>query len=108
MKTSEIASMTGYNKKADGSYDELQDELGAIIAAGSSLKSLATKLQKAVLEYDNRLAGQPEAKISILGKGQDTATQFTPTAAFRTALNNAYTAVNDAFTAYSALDLPTA
>lgn len=108
MLTKDIAEMTAYNQKADGSYDELQDELTAFVSAGTSLKSLATKLQKAIFEYDNRIAGQAQAKVSILGKGQETATQFTPSAAFRTALNDAYTAVNNAFTAYGAIDLPTA
>lgn len=108
MLTKDIAEMTAYNQKADGSYDELQDELTAFVSAGTSLKSLATKLQKAIFEYDNRIAGQAQAKVSILGKGQETATQFTPGSAFRTALNDAYTAVNNAFTAYGAIDLPTA
>lgn len=104
----DIAEITAYNQTPSGDYDELQDEMTAFVGGYTSLKSLDTKLQKAILEYDNRIAGQPEAKVSILGKGQDTKTQFTPNAAFRTALNDARTAVQNAFTAYGVINLPTA
>jgi hypothetical protein len=104
----DIAEMTAYNQTALGDYDELQDEMQTFVGTFSSLKSLKAKLGKSIVEYDARIDGQPEARISILGKGQDTKTQFAPTAAFRTALLALQTAIGDAETAAGLIDFPMA
>jgi hypothetical protein len=104
----DVAEMTAYNQTADGDYDELQDELQSFVGVGTSLKSLKAKVGKAIVEYDARIAGQAEAKISILGKGQDTKTQFSPTTAFRDALVAVQNAITSADSTVGLIDLPTA
>jgi hypothetical protein len=104
----DIAEMTAYNQNAAGDYDELEDEMQSFVGAISSLKSLKAKIGKAIVEFDARINNQPEARVSILGKGQDTKTQFAPTVAFRNALLAVQTAIADAETAVGVVDFPTA
>jgi hypothetical protein len=108
MLLSNIASMEAFNQLPDGKYDNLQDELQAFAGAIATAKNLKTKLSKNLTEFNTRIDGQAEARVSILAKGAETDVQFAPTVAFKLALESIVTAVNTFETSLGAIDLPTA
>lgn len=108
MLISEIAEMEAFNQLTSGNYDNLQDELQAFIAAASTAKNLKTKLAKNLVEYNSRIDGQAEAKISVLAKGAESPVQFSPSPAFKAALEAVTTAVSNFETALLAINVPTA
>jgi hypothetical protein len=107
MQVSNIAAMEAYNSLPSGNFDNLED-IVSFATVPATLKNLRLKLVKVLAEYDARIDGQAAAKVSVLAKGAESDTQFTPTPAFRTSLQAIVTAISNAETTISAIDLPVA
>jgi hypothetical protein len=107
MQVTNIAEIEAYNTLPNGNFDNLE-EITAFAAVPNTLKSLRTRLVKILSEYDARIDGQSLAKVSVMQKGAEADTQFTPTPAFRNGLQQIVTAISNAETAVGAVDLPVA
>jgi hypothetical protein len=109
MQVSNIAGMEAYNSLPNGNFDNLE-EIVSFATVPNTLKTLRVRLVRVLAEYDARIDNQAAAKVSVLAKGSEAGAdvQFTPTAAFRTGLQAIVTAISNAETAISAIDLPVA
>lgn len=102
-----IANLEAFAQADSGNYEHVPD-LQAFVTAGNSLKSLRTKLIGIKTDYVARVHADADAKVSVLPKGAEVATQFTPGASFLASLDAVITAVQNAEIAALAVDFPTA
>ena len=100
--------MEAFNVLPTGNYDNLEAELQSFVGVSASAKALKKKLTDARAEYVAKIDGQPNARVSVLGKGAETDIQFAPTAAFLGALDAVIAAVNNFESTVGAIDFPTA
>ena len=103
----DIAQMEAFNVLPSGNYDNLEAELQSFVGVSASAKALKKKLTDARAEYVAKIDGQPNARVSVLGKGAETDVQFAPTAAFLGALDAVIAAVNNFESTVGAIDFPT-
>lgn len=101
---SQITKLEGIATLDNGNYrvfDELQDFVSAVRSIGT----LERNCTDALAAFDE-LQADADGKVFVAVRGIDGDVQFTPDAAFRTALENIKTALTSAKNAVGAVQLP--
>jgi hypothetical protein len=101
---SQITKLEGIATQDNGNYrvfKEFQDFVSAVRSIGTLEKNCTD----ALAAFDV-LQADADGKVLVAAKGLEGEVQFTPDAAFRTALENVKTALTAAKTAVGAVQLP--
>ena len=101
---SQITKLEGIATQVNGNYrqfTELQDFVGAVRSIGTLEKNCTD----ALAAFDV-LQADADGKVIVFAKGVEGEVQFTPDAAFRTALDSIKTALTQAKTSVGAVQLP--
>lgn len=101
---SQITKIEGIATQDNGNYRQF-DELQGFVSAVRSIGTLEQNCTDALAAFDV-LQADTDGKVIVLAKGIEGEVQFTPDAAFRTALENVKNALTTAKAAVGAVQLP--
>jgi hypothetical protein len=101
---SQVTKLEGIATQDNGNYRQFT-EFQDFVSAVRSIGTLEKNCTDALASFDV-LQADTDGKVIVVAKGIDGEVQFTPNAAFRTALENVKTALTAAKTAVGAVQLP--